>query len=162
MIDKFKVPLAIIAGAVVIGLFVYFGLKTQKAGQVTSTVSPTTSPVATTVVVNQSTVSPLPTPSPSPQFTQDDEKAIKAAMAKKLPSTDGIIISVTQKTSTVAKGSVSAQGGGGYFLAAKTDNGWIIVYDGQSNPTCAQIAPYNFPTNMVPECLNSSGNVVTR
>ena len=107
------------------------------------------------------------TESKSPNYIlAEDAKAIKAALSSKLGiSEENLNFSVSQKTATNAKGNVrekTSEVGGGYWLAAKTDSGWQIVYDGQSTPTCSQIAPYNFPTSMVPECLNSSGNVVQR
>ncbi|MFH0942630.1 MAG: hypothetical protein V1810_00465, partial [Candidatus Beckwithbacteria bacterium] len=52
--------------------------------------------------------------------------------------------------------------GGAYWLAAKTNSGWVGVYDGQSQPECSQIETYDFPAEMVPECLNSLGQVVSR
>jgi len=164
MIEKYKIPLAIILGAVIIGVFAFFALKTQKVGQVTSTA--TASPVATAVVVEQSIASPTPSPSPTPQFSEDDAKAIAAALAAKLGTSESNLdVGVTQKDAKHAKGNVkekTSEVGGGYFLAAKTESGWVIVYDGQATPTCTQIAPYDFPTDMVPECLDANGNLVTR
>ena len=164
VIDKYKIPIAIILGAVIIGLLVYFALKTQKLGQVTPMA--TASPTATTIVVEQSVASGVPSPTPSPQFTEDDAKAIKAALSAKLgTSDDNLDVQITQKDAKHTKGNVkekTSEVGGGYFLAAKTESGWVIVYDGQATPTCAQIAPYNFPSEMVPECLDSSGKVVAR
>lgn len=164
MIDKYKIPIAIILGAVIIGVFAFFALKTQKVGQITPTA--TASPVATTVVVEQSITSPALSPTPSPVFAEDDEKAIKAALAAKLgTSENNLDVGVTQKDAKHAKGNVkekTSEVGGGYWLAAKVDSQWIIVYDGQATPTCSQIAPYNFPTAMVPECLDANGKVVTR
>jgi len=36
---------------------------------------------------------------------------------------------------------------GGYFLAAKEAGAWVIVYDGQATPSCAEIAfdGYGYP-----------------
>lgn len=164
MIQQYKIPLAIILGALIIGLSVFFALKTQKFGQVTSTA--TASPVATAVVVEQSMVSPTLPPSPSPQFSEDDAKAIKLALAAKLGTTEANLdVGVTQKDAKHAKGNVkekTSEVGGGYFLAAKVDGQWVIVYDGQATPNCNQVNPYDFSTDMVPECLDSSGKVVAR
>ena len=164
MIDKYKIPIAILLGAVIIGVFAFFALKTQKLSKVTSTA--TASPVATTVVVEQSISSPTPSPAPSPQFSEDDAKAIAAALAAKLGvSETNLDVGVTQKDAKHAKGNVkekTSEVGGGYWLAAKVDSQWIIVYDGQATPNCNQVNPYNFPTDMVPECLDANGNLVTR
>jgi len=121
----------------------------------TTSASPLASPVASTLV------SPSASPKPSP----DDFSAIRAALVAKTGiSQENIQVSISQNTGQHAKGTVKDKNdiGGGYFLAAKVGETWIIVYDGQSQPTCSQIAPYNFPKEMVPECLDSSGNVVKR
>jgi len=46
----------------------------------------------------------------------------------------------------------NADAGGGYFFAAKTDEGWVIAADGNGNIFCSEIEPYNFPSDMIPEC----------
>ena len=52
--------------------------------------------------------------------------------------------------------------GGAYFLAAREADGtWVVVYDGQTVPTCIEIEPYDFPTSYAPECVDSLGNLVT-
>lgn len=164
MIEKYKIPVSIILGAVIIGFSLYFALGAKKSGQTTST--PSSSPIATTVVVNQSEESPISSPSPSPKFTGDDQEKIKAALAKKLgQDQDDLLVEISQNTASLAKGTIrekSSEVGGGYFLAAKAGNDWLIVYDGQSTPTCSQIAPYDFPKEWVPECLGPSGNLVKR
>lgn len=76
-----------------------------------------------------------------------------------------IDVTISQKTDTFAKGTVSTKGeetGGGYYLAFKDKGNWYIAYDGQVNPECSQVNPFGFPVSMVPECLDASGNVVTR
>jgi hypothetical protein len=106
------------------------------------------------------------TPCPPPSSSKaDDEKAIKEAILKKLNSNEfEMKVTISQLTDKYAKGSVvDKEGiGGGYFIAAKTKSGWVIVHDGQANPTCAQLAPYDFPKDMVPECLDQNSNVVKR
>ena len=97
--------------------------------------------------------------------TTDDAAAIKIAVSKKLGKTEGELeIQISKQTSKHAKGFISAKDetGGGYWLAAKTDSGWVIVYDGQATPNCGQVDPYEFPTDMVPECMDTSGDVVKR
>lgn len=102
----------------------------------------------------------LSTPTPTPE---DEIPAIKKAILTKLNTDETqVTVSVGVVRGPLAKGTVGGSGGGGYFLAAKTANGWIIVYDGQSTPSCAQIAPYNFPADMVPECMDASNNLITR
>lgn len=157
--DTTKIALAIVAAGIIIAIAIYF-TNLQRAPTVES------SPVPTTVIQGLGTItSPLSSPlTPSPSVA--DETAIRMALAEKLGvDISTLDVTVSQKTDKVAKGNVrekASEVGGGYWLAAKADNEWIIVYDGQAAPTCTQIAPYNFPTDMVPECLDNNGKVVTR
>ncbi len=65
---------------------------------------------------------------------------------------------ITEQTEEHATGGLP----GGYFLAAREGSTWVIVYDGQATPSCAEITPYNFPVDMVPECLDAENNLVVR
>ncbi len=112
-----------------------------------------------------------PVPLTSTQVTPtakelSDEEAIKEAVYKKFKSdASKLKVTVSKIENGFAKGGiveVSSEVGGGYFIAAKVDGSWIIVYDGQAQPSCSQIAPYSFPKDMVPECLDSKGGVVKR
>lgn len=102
----------------------------------------------------------------APATVPDDLSLITAALVAKTGiSASTIDVTLSQQTGNFAKGSVGTKGeetGGGYFLAAKVNGTWVIVYDGQASPDCSVVNPYNFPTSMVPECLDSSGNVVSR
>ncbi len=83
-----------------------------------------------------------------------DEKRIREALAqkhnKKVSQTE---ISVEQKTENHAKGGVVFQPGGsensGMFLAAKVNDLWQIVFDGNGTPTCLELEDYNFPEDMI-------------
>jgi len=110
--------------------------------------------------------SPQPTPTPeeaAPTPTVDESGLIKQAVFKKtgLDATQAEV-SINKNTGQHATGNIKEfeAVGGAYWLAAKTTEGWVCVYDGQSQPTCEQIAPYNFPKDMVPECLDENGQVV--
>lgn len=147
-VEKNKIPLAVLAGATIIGVFVYL-------------FSPSPTPIQQVTRI----LSPTPTLIPQATPTVDETAAIKQAMLQKLGKDESRVeVTISQKTESHAKGSVREKEavGGGYFLAAKTTSGWVIVYDGQAQPTCSQIASYNFPKTMVPECLSSSGKVITR
>ena len=97
--------------------------------------------------------------------TTDDATAIKIAVSKKIGNAESELgIQISKQTSKHAKGFINAKDetGGGYWLATKTDSGWIIVYDGQATPNCNQVDSYEFPTDMVPECIDDTGNVIKR
>ena len=111
------------------------------------------------------TTSLQPPSSPVPSPTSNETDLIKAAIYT-LTGLDEVKAEVTinQNTGTHAKGGIREYGavGGAYWIAAKPDSEWIGVYAGQAHPTCNEIASYDFPTDMVPECMDSSGNVVIR
>jgi putative hemolysin len=94
-----------------------------------------------------------------------DSDLIKQAMLKKINSDETkMLVTVSEIDGNYAKGGVSPIGGAGgaYFIAAKVSGNWVIVYDGQAQPYCSQIAPYNFPKAMVPECWDAKGGLVKR
>ncbi len=155
----YLIPLLLILLAM--GLYIYFSNSSKKETTITTETVPSQSSEITqtpTIAVATATLTPAP--------TIDELQLITKAMAQKLGKSEQTLdVSVSQNTGQFAKGSVSEKGsdtGGGYFLAAKTSGAWVIVYDGQAAPTCAQLSPYNFPITMVPECLDSNGNVVKR
>jgi hypothetical protein len=104
----------------------------------------------------------LVTPTPN---MQSEIEAIKNAVYKKTGLTSqNSDVSVSQYSSKFAKGGVKEKEavGGAYFIAAKVEGEWICVYDGQSQPSCEVIELYNFPVEMVPECLSEANKVVKR
>jgi len=98
----------------------------------------------------------------SPEETDqldDDASALRRTLAARFGvSPDEIVFVITEQTEEHATGGLP----GGYFLAAREEGTWVIVYDGQATPSCAEIAPYNFPGDMVPECLDAENNLVVR
>nr|MBI5455625.1 hypothetical protein [Candidatus Levybacteria bacterium] len=151
-LDKLLIPISIILAGLIIGLFFYFSASKNNNPTSVSLPTPTIFPTAAP------TITPLP--------TADDLSAIREALAIKLGISAGNLdVSISKNTGEYAKGNVkekTSQTGGGYYLAAKAEGKWVIVYDGQSAPTCKQLESYNFPKDMVPECLNLSGKVITR
>src|SRR4030042_2781288 len=147
---------------IVIGLLslaFFFGLKYR---QIPGEVVPTPTPEVTNIPT------PQPTPTPEemvPTPTVDESELIKKAVFKKtgLDVTQAEV-TINKNTGQYATGNIKEfeAVGGAYWLAAKTDEGWVCVYDGQSQPTCEQIDVYNFPKDMVPECLDENGEVVER
>jgi len=111
------------------------------------------------------TTSLQPSPSPVPSPTSNETDLIKAAIYV-LTGLDEVKaeVIIDQNTGTHAKGGIREYGavGGAYWIAAKSDGEWVGVYAGQAHPTCNEIASYDFPTDMVPECLDANGSVVTR
>ena len=147
----------IILLALAAGAYWYFFLREQ------ATTSPTTQKTATTAA--KTTTTPTETTTSEPTVVDDTALITKALVTKTGIAADVIDVTISTKTDKLAKGLVGAKGeevGGGYFLAAKVNDNWVIVFDGQSTPPCSSVNPYNFPASMVPECLDASGNIVTR
>jgi hypothetical protein len=65
---------------------------------------------------------------------------------------------VLQDTGTHAMGHIR----GGIFLATKVEKKWLIVHVGHGTPYCAQVDLHNFPSEMVPECVDADNNLVIR
>ena len=152
------VPILIALLIIAVGIIAWL-LLSQK-----SSPTQTTDKLATSSAKTETTSPTVSTPTVAP-VVDDTALITKALVAKTGIAADVIDVTVSTKTDKLAKGLVSAKGeetGGGYFLAAKVNDGWVIVFDGQSTPDCASINPYNFPASMVPECVDSSGNIVTR
>jgi len=116
-----------------------------------------------------------PTPLPSPEATVElapsvlpavsDMEAIKQAFGEKYSHpVSEVNVTISKNTGSLAQGGVGFEGemGGGWFLVAKTASGWVIVDDGNGTISCELIAPYSFPTDMVPECVDSGGNLIVR
>ena len=121
-------------------------------------------------MILKTNLAPSPTPTikvetTAPTPTVDETEAIKQAVFKKTGlSASQAEVSINKNTGQHATGNIKEfeAVGGAYWLAAKTPQGWVCVYDGQANPTCEQIAPYSFPKDMVQECLDTNGKVMKR
>ncbi len=94
------------------------------------------------------------------------ENAIKKAFAEKYDKqTSEINLEINKETSTHAQGVVRFAGeiSGGWWLATKEEGEWVLVADGNGTVMCEDIEPYNFPTEMVPECWNqTTRKMITR
>jgi len=116
-------------------------------------VSPTVEIIPTTAIL------------PTVKSELSDLELIKMAMAEKHgKAVSQVELTISKKTETYAQGGVRFFGeeGGGWFLAYKGTDGWIIVQDGNGTISCEIIDPYSFPVDMVSECVDKDGNLVTR
>jgi len=153
--NGWKIGFFTLLALLIIGANVFVWLFWGKGITLEINPTPTLSPTATIKVE--------PTVTPTPII--DETEAIKEAVFNKTGLTENeALVTINENTGQFAKGGIKEYEavGGAYWIAAKTNEGWVCVYDGQSQPTCEQIAPYNFPTDMVPECLDENGKVVER
>lgn len=105
---------------------------------------------------------PSPTPTLAPTATpalvssvKSDLEQIKELFVQKYNKPPGeVMVAINKNTGVQASGSVKFVGemGGAMWLAAQSEGIWVLVFDGQGTIPCQKIEPYNFPTDMVPEC----------
>ncbi len=100
---------------------------------------------------------------------QDDEENIQQALRNKHEwSEDEMKITVSEIRGNYASGGAvpnsDIPAGGGFFFAAKVDEQWKIVADGNGAIMCSSLKDYpDFPNDMIPECYNEdTGKVVKR
>ncbi len=94
-----------------------------------------------------------------PEPTASKEDLIRQALAEKHEKTiDQVEIRMDQETDDHVRGNVTflpagGIGNSGYFLAAKVSGEWEIVIDGQGTISCSLVRSYNFPEDMIADCL---------
>ncbi|HUC95153.1 MAG TPA: hypothetical protein VMR19_04100 [Candidatus Saccharimonadales bacterium] len=123
-------------------------------------------PTGVSVTTQEAMPTPTSAPSPSPiDETTAIVNAVKAALvAEHGQDAASLNVTVSKIEGDYAKGSASAQAGGGMWFAAKVNGIWKLVWDGNGQINCSDIAPYPaFPTDMIPECWDTTTNkVITR
>jgi hypothetical protein len=88
---------------------------------------------------------------------EDQTMLIKQAFSDKYGNpVDEVSVEISSSTDTHMRGVVKIGPpgtiSGGMFLAAKVNDEWMIVHDGQGVYTCAEVAPFNFPEEMINDC----------
>ena len=125
----------------------------------------TPAPAVPEAVTSSVTPTPLTTLPPSVPTVSDEELIRQAIAAKHSKPVADTTVTVSKKTALYAQGGVRFAGevAGGWFLAAKRGGSWTIAADGNGTVNCSDIAAYDFPTDMVPECWDeASGRLITR
>lgn len=111
------------------------------------------------------TATPTATATPGASVVSDEELIRQAMAAKHGKSVADTTVTVSKKTPLHAQGGVrfADEVAGGWFLATKRLGNWTIAADGNGTVNCSDIAAYDFPTAMVPECWDEvSGRLITR
>lgn len=90
-----------------------------------------------------------------------DAEQIKDVLVAKYDwDADNIVLTVGSNDGQYASGGVrelSSQTGGGMWFAAKVNDQWQIVTDGNGVPMCSDLAAYpDFPTSLIAECWDES------
>ncbi len=96
---------------------------------------------------------------------EDETAILQALKAKGLDLTDMKVV-IKKHLGEYIEGAVvpvSAPAGGGYVYAAKTDEGMKVVADGNGVIMCSAFADYpDYPTYLIPECVDDEGVVIER
>lgn len=100
--------------------------------------------------------------------SKENEKTdgpVKEAVAESLSKeydrpASAFTVEVSNNTEAFARGTYNETlGGGGIWFAAKTDNGWELVSAGNGIAPCGDISGYDFPKDMIPQCIDTqNGN----
>ncbi len=108
------------------------------------------------------TINPTLNPSPTVQEESDLLQLQKAFAKKYNHQVAEAEVTISKKDDTHISGGIKFTGemAGGWFLAYKGTDGWMIVQDGNGTISCETVAPYDFPKTMVPECVDKNGNLV--
>lgn len=72
---------------------------------------------------------------------------------------EDVTVTISEEDATHARGGVKMgdpAGPGGLFLAAIKDGLWQLIFDGNGNYFCEDVAPYNFPANMIRDCASKA------
>lgn len=91
-------------------------------------------------------------------------EAMKTAIvAKRGQSANELTYTVTKVEGLYAQGGASGEGGGGMWFAAKVDNVWKLVWDGNGIILCSDLTGYpDFPKSMIPECFDNIGQKMVK
>lgn len=96
---------------------------------------------------------------------EDSENIRQALVDKGLDLTDMKVV-IRNHLGKYIEASVipiSAEAGGGYVFAVKTDEGIEILADGNGSIMCSSFQEYpDFPSYLVSECIDESGEIVLR
>lgn len=108
---------------------------------------------------NQDRVSRLPSITPTPVVKEEplEDQIIQALSQKNNWNASNVEVRINSLEGDYAKGDVKFKDemGGGLWFAARVENTWKIVYDGNGIITCDQLIDYqSFPTSMIPACYD--------
>lgn len=92
--------------------------------------------------------------------TSADETAINQLFVEQYPTeSERPEVKIEKLVSDNARGSLTFKDtagevvSGDYFFAAKEDGNWKIVLSGNGEIDCATLTPYNFPADMITDCV---------
>ena len=150
-----KVVLVLIVLGIV-GYSTYYLCKISNQNQTAKNVGLKT----TTTVKMEINVTETPTQDPTSQIIFDIKQGL---ISKYGQDASSLKITVSKIEGNYASGAASEQGDGGVWFAAKTNNVWKIVWDGNGVIQCSSLTSYpDFPTTMIPECYNDQNQTMVK
>ncbi|RJR26783.1 DUF333 domain-containing protein [candidate division WWE3 bacterium] len=97
---------------------------------------------------------------------ESDAAKIKAALISKGLDLTGMQVVIHKHLGKYIGGGVvpaSSSAGGGYFFAVKDGTDIKVLADGNGSIMCSAFDEYpDYPSYLVPECIDIAGNIVTR
>jgi hypothetical protein len=91
------------------------------------------------------------------EYVNFRESAIKSLFAEKYKKdVSDITVVITQGSEDHLRGLVTIEPGGnensGMFLVARSNEEWVLIFDGQGSYSCEMVQEYDFPEDMVGDC----------
>lgn len=139
-----------VLGILISLLMIFIAFEAYQFGKDTSSI--------TSVTPTPSLISPTIEPTATPTVV-DDNVLIKKTLFDKnnWQETDGITVQISTNNGKYASGTVTADGGGGYFYAIKVNGVWKIVADGNGVILCTNLIDYpDYPKTLIPECYDTT------
>lgn len=140
-----------VLGILITLLMIFIAFEAYQFGKDTSSI---TSVTPTPSLISPTIMSPTATPT-----IVDDNALIEQALfdKNKWQEKDGITIQISTDDGKYASGTVTSNGGGGYFYAAKVNGVWKIVADGNGLIFCSNLINYpDYPKILIPECYDQA------
>lgn len=171
MSDKVKKALLILSAFLIILMVavVAYLVKQNRNLKVQATISPIATSTLTETITPTQTIATTKTSTPAATATIAERskiELIKDLFATKfsLPASQ-IDVTISKESANSAFGSVSTseEGGGGWFVAAKSNGEWKILQDGNGTINCGPLEGYDVPSSVVAECYDmATDNLIKR
>lgn len=90
-------------------------------------------------------------------------ETVKSLLAEKYEKNiDEVSFDIDERVGDYLTGMVKFEDeiSGGYVLAAKVDEEWKIVFDGNGNWTCEAVDEVDFPVSLAPDCWDDTNSVM--
>ncbi len=97
--------------------------------------------------------------------TPDDTEALRQALLARLGwPADQLSFSVGEFRGQYATGALNRvnETSGAAWFAVRSNGQWVILHIGQGIPCCAELEPFNPPTDWISHCIDSDGTVIQR